>query len=260
MTKTAAVFCPTAENLAFANSTVQSLDALCASRVQWEATDYKKANEGLYALLADCLSVFNNKFMKGTDNDRRTLRKELTARLTHDGVKVQRNSTTLTMFVRFVFGSDRKRAHGYTYVMKAALSWGISAEALPAYIAEQGGIEEIKRRMVISEEAQQRRADLEAAKVKVGADVERATIAPIATIALAGVTGEYAVLIAKPTPDGMVNVVGVLSDVNAALYQQLVARIAKTQVTETAANAGLRNEADMLGASVPEEQTEAVAA
>ena len=52
------VFVPSSENLQFANTIVQSLDGLSVRRQQWEATDYKKANEVLYALLADCLGVY----------------------------------------------------------------------------------------------------------------------------------------------------------------------------------------------------------
>ena len=42
-----------AANLAFANTIVQQLDVLAVRRKEWEATDYKKATEGLYVLLAD---------------------------------------------------------------------------------------------------------------------------------------------------------------------------------------------------------------
>jgi len=56
---------PTAENLLFASTIVQQLDGLAVRRKEWETTDYKKANDGLYALLADCLSVYQARFVKG---------------------------------------------------------------------------------------------------------------------------------------------------------------------------------------------------
>jgi hypothetical protein len=136
-----AVTQPTAANLAYANLLISQLDGLVSKRKQWETTDYKKANEGLYSLLASCLEVFKSKFVDADDSDKKTLRSDLTARLTAEGVRVQRNTTTLTMFVRFVFGSDRKRAHGYTYVLKAAISYDVTAANLPSWIVEQGGIE-----------------------------------------------------------------------------------------------------------------------
>jgi hypothetical protein len=142
-------FTPSATNVAFANDAVATLDALRAKRITWEATDYKKANEGLYDLLAQCKKLFDEQFVKATDDNRKTLRMDLEAKLKADGLKAQRNTTTLTMFVRYVFGNDRKRAHAYTYVIKAAISYDVAAENLPAYITNEGGIEEIKRKMVV---------------------------------------------------------------------------------------------------------------
>ena len=134
ITAVKAGFQPTIENLAFAGGLVTQLDGLVSKRQQWEATDYKKANDGLYSLLASCLDVFSSKFVTADDDDKKSLRAELSARLAAGGVRVQRNTTTLTMFVRFVFGSDRKRAHGYTYVLKAAISHDVKVASLPSWI------------------------------------------------------------------------------------------------------------------------------
>lgn len=117
MSKQAKTFAPSAMNIAVAESIVQSLDALSLARDNWEQTTFKKANEGLYDLLSQCLAVFETKFIKGTKDDQRTLRSELIARLSEKKIKTQKNSPTLTLFVRFVFSSDRKRAHGYSYVL-----------------------------------------------------------------------------------------------------------------------------------------------
>ena len=57
------VFQPTTANLVFANTLISQLDGLVSKRKQWETTDYKKANEGLYSLLASCLEVFKSKFV-----------------------------------------------------------------------------------------------------------------------------------------------------------------------------------------------------
>ena len=112
MSKTVKTF--SADNLAFAKTIVQQLDVLSVRRKEWEATDYKKANDGLYALLGECLGVFNERFVSGTDDDKKALRISLVQRLQADGVRVVKTSTTLTMLARFVFNSDRKRAQGYS--------------------------------------------------------------------------------------------------------------------------------------------------
>ena len=245
-----AAFVPTAENLAFAGGLVTQLDGLVVKRKQWEATDYKKANEGLYSLLASCLDVFNSKFVNAGDDDKKTLRGELKNRLTSDGVRVQRNTTTLTMFVRFVFGSDRKRAHAYSYVLKAAISHNVTAADLPSWIVEQGGIEEVKRQMIVSEEAKQRQVDLAVAKAQVVANVEQATVTPLAQLPMSGVSGQYALLLAKPAPNGMVSIVGVISDVNEAFYNACLLKMARSKAADNAQTLALSKEStDLLAGS-----------
>jgi len=156
-------FAPNDDNVEFAATVVRHLSKLKEKRLTWETTVYAKSNDGLYDLLAKCLELFNDKYLTASNEDRKTLRTEVATLLKTDGVKVQRNTTTLTMFVRFVFGSDRKRAHGYAYVLKAAITFDISAPKLKDFILNNGGIEEIKRKMVVSEAAKsnkQKREDL----------------------------------------------------------------------------------------------------
>lgn len=231
MTKSVApsVFVPSMNNVAFASSIVQTLDGLAAMRKTWESTDFKKANDGLYALLAQCLETFESKFVNASESDRKTLRSELTTLLQTAGVKVQKNTMTLNMFVRYVFGSDRKRAHGYAYVLTAALSHKKTAAELPAWIADCGGIEEIKRLMIKSEESKAKAARLESAQNIVRADIEQAIVTPIATLDLA-LTGDYAVLLAKPKPDGTVAIIGVLPEITEGLFNALLLRMARQRI------------------------------
>ena len=250
MSKT--IFTPNAANTAFSNNVVTELNGLLEKRKTWEATDYKKANQGLYSLLASCLDVFSSKFVNADDSDKKTLRGELAARLTADGIRVQRNTTTLTMFVRFVFGSDRKRAHGYTYVLKAAISYDVSAANLPSWIVEQGGIEEVRRQMIVSEEAKQRKADLANAQTQVKAGIEQAVVMPLAQVRLSGVTGEHALLLAKPSPDGIVSIVGVISDINEAFYNSCLLKMARVKAADNAQTLALSKEStDLLAGSTP---------
>ena len=157
-------FAPSALNIAVADAIVQSLDGLSMARENWEQTTFKKANDGLYDLLSQCLDVFETKFIKGSKDGQKTLRSELISRLNEMKVKTQKNSPTLSLFVRYVFCSDRKRAHGYSYVLNAAISHGINASQLPQWIVDQGGIEEIKRKMIQSTEAKERQEKRKKAK------------------------------------------------------------------------------------------------
>jgi hypothetical protein len=236
----------------FVNSIVQQLDALSKTRENWEATDYKKANEGLYQLLSECLAVFNTQYVKADKDSQKVLRSELTNRLTEAGVKVLATSSTLTMFVRFVFNSDRNRAHGYAKVLLAAISEGIDAKDLPDFIIEAGGIEEIKRRQVKSQAAIDKKAKIDAAKAEVESEVElAAAMTPLTTVDLDGLTGSYALLLVKPSLDGTASVVGTLSDLPDTLVQSLFVRMAKVRVQESMnADAVAKADEDILAASL----------
>lgn len=220
-------------NQKFVNGIVQQLNGLSKAREQWEATDYKKANEGLYRLLAECLAVFNAQYVKADKAAQTALRAELTNKLTAAGVRVLATSSTLTMFVRFVFNSDRNRAHGYSKVLLAAIAEGIEAKDLPDFIIAAGGVEEIKRREVTSPEAIAKQQKIEVAMADVKLEVEMAAaVAPIATLEIEDVTGSYALLLVKPKVDGTVDVVGSLSDLPEKFVESLIARIAKVRVQQ----------------------------
>lgn len=237
MAKTAnAVNVLSPENLAFAKSTVSSLDALISRRKEWEVTDYKKANESLYLLLADCLDIYLARFLnEPSTSNQKALRTELTTRLKQAGIKVQNNSQTLTMLVRFVFGSDRKRAHGYTYVLKAAIAMQISPHDLPRFITSQGGVEEIKRVVAATEETLAKREQRQKAFNSVKANAEIAEINPLTTAVLSTTEnfGEYSVLIAKPSECGLMNIVAVLRNAEASIIESLFKRIAKEEAELT---------------------------
>lgn len=214
-------------NQSFANSIVQQLDVLSVRRKEWEATDYKKANDGLYALLADCLGVFNERFVKGSTDEQIELRRSLMQRLQADGIRVVKTSTTMTMLARFVFNSDRKRAQGYGYVLAAAVSHEVNATDFPAWVTKQGGLEEIKRKMVKSEKSRAMQEAVEAATKAVKGDLELNTLQPLAHVSLEGLVGNYAVLLVKPNAAGGADVIGSLSEANDALVNALIQRMAK---------------------------------
>lgn len=238
---------------AFAASIVQQLDVLSTRRQQWEATDYKKANEGLYALLADTLAVYQDKFVNASDEDKVALRKQLIERLTANGVRVVKTSTTLTMLARYVFNADRKRAQGYAYVLSAAVSHNKTAAEFPVWVAEMGGLEEIKRLMVKKPEAIAKQEAVKAAKNDVLGQLELNALQPLAHAAVQGLEGTYAVLLVKPSPNGGADVVGTLDNVNDALVNALVQRMAKAAVAKAEEDAALK--AAVTKESQPAENT-----
>lgn len=240
-------FVPTAQNIAIANDIVKSLEHLSLVRENWEQTTFKKANESLYDLLAQCLEVFNAKFVNGTKADQHTLRQELITRLTALNVKTQKNSPTLNLFVRFVFCSDRKRAHGYSYVLNAALSHDISSTQLPSWIAQEGGIEEIKRKMVQSEKAQAQQEKRKRARETAEEMIVEANINPLATLSIEGLhSNDLNILLAMGDANGDFNVTYVLTEVSDGLYKALLKQAAKQIATQQDEEDALMAEADKL--------------
>jgi hypothetical protein len=245
-------------SVAFANSIVQQLDVLSVRREQWEKNEYKKANDGLYALLAECLDVFNARFVKGSAEDQIALRRTLIKRLQADGIRVVKTSTTLTMLARFVFNSDRKRAQGYGYVLAAAVSHRVEATDFPAWVFKQGGLEEIKRLMVKKAEAIAKQEAVKAATVSVKGELEHNAVKPLAHVSLNGLSGTYAVLLVKPCVNGGADIVGTLSDINEAMVNALVQRMAKAQVADAVELKGLaqqtqRENSDLLAVANDEQ-------
>ena len=234
---------------------LQQLDALSVRRQKWETTDYAKANVGLYALLAECLDVFGNRFIKGSEEERKELRASLMERLVADGIRVVKTSTTLTMFARFVFNSDRKRAQGYSYVLSAAVSHEVTAAGFAGWVVAQGGLEEIKRKMVKSEQAKARQLAVETATTSVKGDLELNTLQPLAHVGIKNVSGTYAVLLAKPNVNGGVDIIGSLSDANDALVNALILRMAKKVADKTTSDLALgtqvaKEHGDLLSANI----------
>ena len=234
---------------------LQQLDALSVRRQKWETTDYAKANVGLYALLAECLDVFGNRFIKGSEEERKELRASLMERLVADGIRVVKTSTTLTMFVRFVFNSDRKRAQGYSYVLSAAVSHEVTAAGFADWVVAQGGLEEIKRKMVKSEQAKARQLAVETATTSVKGDLELNTLQPLAHVGIKNVSGTYAVLLAKPNVNGGVDIIGSLSEANDALVNALILRMAKKVADKTTSDLALgkqvaKEHGDLLSANI----------
>src|SRR5574343_891780 len=220
----------------YASGIVQQLNVLCARRQQWEATDYKKANDGLYALLSDCLGLFEQQYLHVDVLQKKALRESLVQSLTAAGIRVVKTSHTLTMLVRYVFQSDRNRAHGYANVLIAAITHGKTASELVAWIYEQGGIEEIKRALKPKTPEQLAlKARQEAVKAQVQSAIHNAAQQPLATIDLQGLTGNYALLLAKPNIDGGADIVGTLSNVSDALYAALLKQMTAQQLENTEA-------------------------
>lgn len=247
--------------MAYASGIVQQLNALCARRVQWEATDFKKANDGLYELLSECLGVFEQQFLHADAQQRKALRENLVQSLTAAGIRVVKTSHTLTMLVRYVFQSDRNRAHGYATVLIAAIEQGKSAAELVEWIKASGGVEEIKREKLKTAEQIANEARMLTAKAEVQSAIQTAALKPLATINVQGLTGNYAIFLAKPNIEGGADIVGTLTDVSDALYAALIKQMSAQHIKNREELELLDKEAaDLLAGPKQIKQAAAIAA
>ena len=212
------------------HETCELLDSMFQEREQWEQTSFKQANEKKYEMLGKCLSLFIDRYVNAKDTDRIALRQHLQRKLLAMNISVQKTTNVLTMIVRFVFNSDRNRANTYVKVLKAAWEAKKSPADLPDWIAENGGVEEIKRENVVKPEAILKKQKIANAKTAIEAEVVKNEVTPLATIQIAGVKGTYALLLAKPISEAQVQIIGALSDAPQTLVDNLINRMAKARV------------------------------
>ena len=222
--------------LEFTDSLVSELDQLADACAAWEAGAFATANEGLYSLLASCLSIYSNRFLKGSDDDRKALRTELVNRLRANGIGAKKSTMTMTLLIRFIFKADSRRAHAYSYVMRAALEAGVAAAQLPDFIRAAGGVEEIRRKAVVSEEAAKRREAVAAARQNVELAIELATVNPLAVIdAPKGVElGNYCLVVGLPQPDKTIALVTVLGAAPDHMVDRIKTILAKQSIDRAA--------------------------
>lgn len=125
-------------------TTKARIEALVVERKAWEYGAYKKSNEQLYALLGECYSFYFE--LSGNEKEAKQARKELEDVLRSAGYRFNEGTHVLTKLVKYVFdGIDRRRVSAYSLVLREALAQKVKADAIPAFITNGGGVEEIRR-------------------------------------------------------------------------------------------------------------------
>jgi len=230
------------------NNIVFKLDGLSSKCAEWEGGVFKTANEALYGLLAECKDIYDVQFLNASDEVKVALRKELIKRLIAAGLRVVKSTTTLQLLVRYTFKSDRRRAHVYAYVLRAAVSDNIAGDQLADYIRAAGGIEEIRGKQVLSEQALKKRAEVAAAVGGVMAEIERNAARPLGVIAapVGEDLGKFCVVLGMPNGDGTISLVSVLSDVSDAMLRQFNEKVAKVRIAQNAEKTQVRKEVGVM--------------
>jgi hypothetical protein len=209
------------------NAAVKTVNAtltkLSSEREVWEAGDYARANETLYRLLANCLGLYVNTFKNCTETVQKEIRANIEAHLKKHHIKVQKNSQTLNLFVKFVFGSDRKRADKYASVLRVSITEKQTEATFAEWIKAQGGVEEVKRRSVKSAEAQAKQDAIDAAIESEKQKIDAAQNEALGTVSFNKEVdlGDRNLLIADLDASGKLQVVGVLTKVSDGLLKHM---------------------------------------
>lgn len=119
------------------------VSSLVQSRIEWENNAYRTSNEQLYALLAECYSMYTAMCL---DNDRaKQLRKDLNEYIESNKLTFKKSTHTLVRIVRCVFGeADKRRISTYGIVLRSAFAQQVASDKLIDFIKQYGGVQEIK--------------------------------------------------------------------------------------------------------------------
>ena len=148
---------------------------------------------------------------ENTDLRRETV-KQMKAQLDSTGVRIQTNTLTLTLFVRYVFRTDRQRAMNYSRTLQAAIAEGISADKLAEFVDNSGGVEQCKKQFTKSEKVKAKELAIENAMELVEDRLVEAEQQPLATFKVDASfvadthNKDFVMVLAKAEADGTVKV------------------------------------------------------
>jgi hypothetical protein len=127
---------------------IAKADYLVKQREDFEQNEYARSNKRLYEILAEVLDMYEQ-----ASTSKKLLKESvalLKTALEASKVRVQTNTLALTLFVRYVFRTDRQRSMNYSRTLQAAIQQGIKATQLAQFIEDCGGVESCKKQFAKS--------------------------------------------------------------------------------------------------------------
>jgi hypothetical protein len=125
-----------------ANETYKLFDQLVAEREYWQENAFRTSNDQLYALLQKCYQFYSD--MSKGDAKADGMRDGLNNYIALKGYIFSSATHTITKIVKCVFGVDRRRVSAYSIALRFALSSKIEVQDLPAFIYDNGGVEQLR--------------------------------------------------------------------------------------------------------------------
>jgi len=116
------------------------IDRVRVAQDEWNEKMFQGTNARLLALLADCHAAYDALTAAGVAK-----RQLFTAKLAKEGFTYKDGVHLSIKIVHYVFRMRTARATAYARVLRAAINNSVEPHALPAWVAEQGGIEAVRR-------------------------------------------------------------------------------------------------------------------
>ena len=131
-------------------------DLLAQQQADFYENYIVKANDVLYGLLADLMRYSDQ--VLGS-NDKLEILSQMRSTLSKKyQIKVQKNTSELTIIVKYVVRTNRKNAHVYARVLDMAYRQDVMADELEDFIRKNGGIDRIRESNVNLEAVTKRKA------------------------------------------------------------------------------------------------------
>jgi hypothetical protein len=240
MTKTQIAAAASAAPIVQPTTVAAALAQLGAIRVK-VSKSYKAMQGGrkkLYSDMQDTLLVYRKEFLNASTEAQMDFTKQLINLLDSDGVRVQKDSKVLPLFVKYVFKVNRQAANKYANRLTKAQDLLVPDEKIAEYLAGNYDDESAP-----ATKTKQGKTALSEAEVKLKADaaetveehIRQCTSTPLGTVAFKNhrVQGEFVLLLGQPLNDGSaVNVVASLSYAPEELLKALKAALASIEEEE----------------------------
>ena len=222
--------------IADADLVIKRADALSAAREKYETETLARSNKELYGILSDVYKLF---LQAVSDNCLKEAVKNMRYILAKRNVRVQSNTNALTVFVRYVFNNDRKRAYNYASTLQAALQAEVDADGLAEFIESKNGVEECKREFKKSDETKNKEAQLAAAAVSVVDELSSMQAQQVIKLgdgrAELADGAQFVFVVARANADGMLELLRVVNRTTVAMQNAAVKELAKDYVEKKAA-------------------------
>ena len=123
---------------------VQAVKVLESEHASYVDEFVIRGNQALYGVLAKIYALAVQ--INHSDNKDSILKNLRNVMSLQKKIKTQKNSTALTMIIRWVVGGSRQLAHTYSKALEAAYKDNIAAEELAEYFTKQGGLNNASKR------------------------------------------------------------------------------------------------------------------